>query len=143
VDVACVWCKREGQPVADGPGAITGICDQHGARFLAEVDAALARSETAGSRRRSRSRAAADPPLVKRIADALRVNPCVDLCDGCLAAAVGLRVHEVESVVTRLGTSPAFLRDAWRCARCGAETLVTRARPSAMARETPGSPRAA
>ena len=131
MNFVCVWCKREGKAVADGPASVAEICDQHRARFVAEVDAALLKGPGADGRQRSRRRSAPDATLINRVADALRRQPCVDLCDACLAHDVGIRPADVEDTITHLGTSSAFLRDTWRCARCGEQTLVTRARPNA------------
>lgn len=129
MELACVWCKREGKAETGAPDAVVGICEDHRARFLAEVEAALKPAPSAQPGRRSRR--AVDPALVTQVADALRAKPCVDLCDVCLAADLNTRVSLVEEAIARLGTSPEFLRDTWRCARCNTQTLVTRARPRA------------
>jgi len=131
MEFACVWCKREGKPEPGAPNAVVGICEDHRARFLAEVDAAL--KPVPNSKPGRRSRRPVDPVLVNQISDTLRAQACVDLCDACLAAELNTRLALVEAAINQLGTSPEFLRDTWRCARCNAQTLVTRARPHASA----------
>jgi hypothetical protein len=50
-----------------------------------------------------------------------------DCCDDCVARAVGLEVADVATAGRILARQPAFLRDTWYCASCGAWTQVTRA----------------
>src|SRR5438132_9973816 len=109
MELACVWGRREGKPEPGAPNAVVGICEDHRARFLAEVDAALKPAPSAQSGRRSRR--PLDPALVNQVADALRAKPCVDLCDACLAGDLNTRVSLVEEAIAQLGTSPEFLRD--------------------------------
>ena len=132
--LVCVWCQREGkgQPPMDA-AAILGICADHANRFLSEVDAAL---ESDGRRSggaltpptRARWRRSPSEDVVTRVADLLAHHTGDDLCDRCVAAALRCSPGDVESVTVALSASPDFLRDEWRCGRCGARTLVTRAR---------------
>ncbi|PYN95686.1 MAG: hypothetical protein DMD91_24040 [Candidatus Rokuibacteriota bacterium] len=138
VTFVCVWCQRDGRAQApDDASAIVGICSDHARRFLSEVDAAL---EGTGRRRsedstsaapptRPRRRRSASDAVGRRVADALARSPGTDLCDRCLAADARCSPGEAESAATTLSGLPDFLRDEWRCARCGARAIVTRVRP--------------
>lgn len=64
-----------------------------------------------------------------------------DYCDVCLAAIFDLTSDEVAYVAVGLGRRPAFLRDRWRCGKCGTDTVVTRAFPLGFG--FPGSERRA
>jgi hypothetical protein len=75
------------------------------------------------------------PPDVMDPADRARafliLHEGTDLCDECLARAVGIPVAEAPTVLARLAKSVAILRDHWRCTACRAQSLVTRAIPNA------------
>jgi hypothetical protein len=53
-----------------------------------------------------------------------------DLCDDCLARAVGMPAAQARTVLARLAKSAGILRDRWMCTACHAQTLVTRAVPN-------------
>jgi hypothetical protein len=131
----CAWCRRDGRDVSAQDGAaIVGLCEDHIRRFTAEVDAAL-EAETpvrsgsaAGPERTRRASSRSGDALVKRVADVLVDNARVDLCDACIAREIGHRVVDVKAATERLASSSDFLRDLWRCGRCGTRQMVTRAR---------------
>ena len=50
-----------------------------------------------------------------------------DFCDPCLANSVHLPTSQVTAAAIVLGASGGYLRDRWKCARCGVEGPVTRA----------------
>jgi hypothetical protein len=151
VRIACVWCRREGRG-SDLPdaAAVVGLCDDHIRRFTAEVDAAL--------QGRSRERRSEGPPvsgrpprragrrvsdrLVEQVADILVRNARTDLCDPCIAGEVGCAVADVQEATTRLAASLDFLRDQWRCGRCGSRQMVTRARSRLLRPRSSSSPAA-
>jgi hypothetical protein len=119
-----------------------GLCADHINRFCAEVDALLGghgrsrmavrrRSEDAGLppvRAPRREARAIDDHVVRRIVDVLVTNVRVDLCDACIAAEVRCAVTVAAAAADRLAASADFLRDQWRCGRCGNRAMVTRAR---------------
>lgn len=132
----CVWCRREGRESEPADAAaIPGLCDEHVRRFTAEVDAALQTPSAAGgagdlppvNRPRRAPRRLSDK-LVEQVADVLVRNARTDLCDACIAGELRRAVGEVQDATARLAASPDFLRDQWRCGRCGSRQLVTRAR---------------
>ena len=132
--LVCIWCQREGraQPAEDA-AAIVGICPDHANRFLSEVDAALesdGRHSDGGLAPTSQARRRRSPPddVAGRVADLLAAHTGNDLCDRCLAVELRCSPVDVASVTVALSASRDFLRDEWRCGRCGARTLVTRAR---------------
>jgi hypothetical protein len=65
-----------------------------------------------------------------RITGFLLVNQNDDFCDACLAREAGVALEDVVATVDRLRHGAAFLRDRWRCCRCGRPGLVTRALPN-------------
>jgi hypothetical protein len=120
---------------------MVGLCDEHISRFNAEIEAALhVLDDPAGDvgrlpashAPRRRGRRATDT-LVDRIADLLVQNARTDLCDACVAAEIHSTVAEAADVAARLARSPDFLRDHWRCGRCGSRRMVTRARSRRLA----------
>jgi hypothetical protein len=112
---------------------MVGICPDHAKRCLSEVDAAL---ESDGRRSDgaltpatpARRRRAPPEDVAGRVADLLTGQAGNDLCDRCVAVELRCSPTDVESVTVALSASQDFLRDEWRCGRCGARTLVTRAR---------------
>jgi hypothetical protein len=142
VTTLCVWCRREGRAAeSEDSGAIVGLCDEHISRFNAEVETALhGPDDVAGDvgrlpgahawRRHGRR---ATDTLVGRIADVLVQNARTDLCDACVAAELRATVAEAADAAARLARSPDFLRDHWRCGRCGSRRMVTRARSRLVA----------
>ena len=50
-----------------------------------------------------------------------------DFCDPCLANSLRLPTARVVAAATVLGASGGYLRDRWKCCRCGVEGPVTRA----------------
>ena len=50
-----------------------------------------------------------------------------DFCDPCLASSVRLPTSQVTAAAIVLGASGGYLRDRWKCSRCGVEGPVTRA----------------
>jgi hypothetical protein len=49
-----------------------------------------------------------------------------DFCDPCLANSLRLTTARVTAAATVLGASGGYLRDRWKCSRCGVEGPVTR-----------------
>jgi hypothetical protein len=50
-----------------------------------------------------------------------------DCCDECLARGLRIDVADAAATARVLARQPAFLRDTWYCASCGAWRQVTRA----------------
>lgn len=129
----CVWCRREGRDPesADTPG-FPGLCEEHIRRFTAEVEAALqvpaGTTADVPSKRPRRAPKRLSEKLVEQVAEILVRNARTDLCDGCIAGELRCTVAEVQEATARLAASTDFLRDQWRCGRCGGRQLVTRAR---------------
>jgi hypothetical protein len=154
VTTVCAWCCRERQARSpEETGAIIGLCHDHITRFTAEVDAVLGAHEPSradeplppatvdlppapAGRRTAR---AVGERLVGQVADVLVGNLRVDVCDPCIAAELRCTVADASAAATRLAASADFLRDHWRCGRCGARRLVTRAR-SRVAGSTGAAP---
>lgn len=138
VTTVCAWCCREGHAASSGEtGAIVGLCEDHINRFCAEVDAALGGREPGRTaapaglppvRAPRREAHAVDDRVVRRVVDVLVTNVRLDLCDACIAAEVACAVAVATAAADRLAASADFLRDQWRCGRCGNRTMVTRAR---------------
>ena len=131
VILACAWCRREsGGNGVDDPKTIVGLCEQHVAGFFDRVESLLTScAELRKSRRRGKDvdatpAAAAPEPTV---ADLLRRHGGLTLCDACIAAELSWAEDRVTGEAEELAPTE-FLRDHWRCARCGARGLVTRLR---------------
>lgn len=134
VTIACAWCRREnGGETAGDPRTIVGLCDEHVSGFFSRVDTLLASlAELRAARRRTRdvpaeTAAAPEPAGGEAIADLLRKHTGLTLCDACVAADLGWPAARVTGEADRLDASD-FVRDQWRCGRCGARGIVTRAR---------------
>jgi hypothetical protein len=131
VTVACAWCRRDGG--ARGPDdsrAIVGLCERHIAGFFERVESLLTScAELAKSRRRGQQPEPVSPAPGPEptVAELLRGHGGLTLCDACIAAELDWPAERVSSEAARLPVSD-FLRDHWRCARCGARGLVTRLR---------------
>jgi hypothetical protein len=134
VTIVCAWCRRDAASTGvDDPRAIVGLCDEHVTGFFNRVDTLL---ESCAALRKTKSRkgAVAEPkpdairePVGDTVADTLRKHGGLTLCDACLAAELGWPAARVTAEAEAL-TASEFLRDQWRCARCGARGVVTRAR---------------
>jgi hypothetical protein len=136
VRTICEWCRRDGQaPDVEDPSAIPGLCEDHISRFMREVDAALrgqtrirSEVELPAPDRLHRSARRVRETVLQQVGELLLRNFGSDLCDACVAAELGLRAAEAEAAAARLAASSDFLRDEWRCGRCGSRKIVTRAR---------------
>jgi hypothetical protein len=134
VTIVCAWCRRDAASTGmTDPRAIVGLCDEHVSGFFNRVDVLLA-SCAALRKTKSARGAAAEPepdaipePAADTVADTLRKHGGLTLCDACLAAELGWPAARVTEEAEAL-TAAEFLRDQWRCARCGARGVVTRAR---------------
>lgn len=134
VTIACAWCRREhGGDAAGDPRTIVGLCDEHVSGFFSRVDALLASfAELRAKRTRTKGApagTAATPEADggEAIADLLRVHTGLTLCDACVAVDLGWPPARVTDEADRLDPAD-FVRDQWRCGRCGARGIVTRAR---------------
>jgi hypothetical protein len=130
--IACAWCHREGG-VAGGEDSrtIVGLCDEHVSGFFHRVENLLTSfADLAAARKKRRGDGAetppAQPPKVS-VADLLRKHGGLTLCDACIARELDWPAPRAKAEAEGLPT-PEFLRDYWRCARCGARGLVTRVR---------------
>jgi hypothetical protein len=125
----CAWCRRHAHDAGGtDPRAIVGLCDEHVKGFFARVEALLA--SCAGLRTANpgdESEGAREETPAKALGNALRRHAGLTFCDPCLAAEVGWDVDRVTAAAGALDRSE-FLRDSWRCARCGARGMVTRTR---------------
>ena len=130
VTLVCAWCRRDnGAPGTDDARAIVGLCEDHVKGFFARVDDLLA-SCAALRKKKSAAEPAApieEEPEEEGLADVLRRHGGLTFCDACLAAELDWPAARVTGEAESLDRSE-FLRDQWRCARCGARGLVTRAR---------------
>ena len=130
VNVICAWCRRDGRASSDAdPRAIVGLCEQHVTGFVERVESLLA---SCAAFPQSRRRKQAPEPQVARepertVAGLLRHHGGLTLCDACIASELGWPEARVTGDAEALATSE-FLRDQWRCARCGTRGLVTRLR---------------
>lgn len=134
VTIACAWCRREnGGDTASDPRTIVGLCDAHVSGFYSRVDtllASLAELRTRRTRVKEASvetPAATEPDGSEAIAELLQKHTGLTLCDACIAADLGWPAARVTDEADRLEPSE-FVRDQWRCARCGTRGIVTRAR---------------
>lgn len=134
VTIACAWCRREsGGAAASDPRTIVGLCDEHVSGFFSRVDTLLASlAELRAKRSRVKEApvetpAATQPDGGEAIAELLRHHTGLTLCDACVAADLGWPVARATDEADRLDASE-FVRDQWRCARCGTRGIVTRAR---------------
>lgn len=131
VTLACAWCRREsGVGGTDDPRAIVGLCERHVSGFFERVESLLAScAELAKSRRRGKDVEPVSPPPAPEptVAELLRSHGGLTLCDACIASELDWPAERVSGDAAELPASE-FLRDHWRCARCGARGLVTRLR---------------
>ena len=129
VTLTCAWCCREsGAGGIDDPRTIVGLCERHVAGFFERVESLLTScAELAKSRRRGKDIEPAPPVSGPTVAELLRSHGGLTLCDACIASELDWPAERVSSEAARLPVSD-FLRDHWRCARCGARGLVTRLR---------------
>lgn len=133
VTLACAWCQREsGAGVADDPRTIVGLCEQHVAGFFERVESLLTScAELFKSRRRGKDTEPASPALAPApaptVAGLLRNHGGLTRCDACIASELDWSPERVTGEAEQLPAAE-FLRDQWRCARCGARGLVTRLR---------------
>ncbi len=63
----------------------------------------------------------------ERASEFLLAHPSRDLCDVCLARALGVHVSTGHRAGVKLARSDRFTRVYGRCADCGAARFVTRA----------------
>lgn len=131
VTIACAWCRREnGGDAAGDPRTIVGLCDEHVSGFFSRVDALLASlAELRARRMRTKdapagTAAAPEPAGGEAIAELVRKHAGLTLCDTCVAADLGWPAARVTEEADRLDAD--FVRDQWRCGRCGARGIVTR-----------------
>lgn len=130
VTLVCAWCRRDsGAARADDVRAIVGLCEDHVKGFFARVDDLLA---SCAALRKKKNAPDAIAPVEEEepeegLAEVLRRHGGLTFCDACLAAELDWPAVRVTGEAERLDRSE-FLRDQWRCARCGARGLVTRAR---------------
>ena len=134
--ISCAWCRRDGGvAAAEDPRTIVGLCDDHVSGFFHRVETLLTSfAELAVSRRKRGGDTAEAPPAATpevSVAELLREHGGLTLCDACIADELGWPVPRATAEAEGLRT-PEFLRDYWRCARCGARGLVTRARARAQ-----------
>lgn len=129
VTLVCAWCRRDsGTAGTDDARAIVGLCEDHIKGFFARVEdllvscAALRRKKTEAD-----APAPVEEPAEESLADLLRRHGGLTFCDACLAAELDWPAARVTGEAESLDRAE-FLRNQWRCARCGARGLVTRAR---------------
>jgi hypothetical protein len=131
VTIVCAWCRREAGDASSDPRAIVGLCDTHVSGFVSRVDTLLGSlAELRGRRTRGQEApvsAPSEPDGQERVADLLRTHTGLTLCDACIAADLGWPAPRVADEAGRLDAAE-FVRDPWRCGRCGARGVVTRAR---------------
>ena len=130
--IVCAWCRRDGGiSGADDSRSIVGLCQEHVSGFFDRVDTLLSSfaALTASRRKRSKDAEETEPEAAPEIgvADLLRKHGGLTLCDGCIASELGWPAPRATAEAEAL-SSPEFLRDYWRCARCSARGLVTRVR---------------
>jgi CheY-like chemotaxis protein len=65
--------------------------------------------------------------LDQRVAAILSEHRGLDSCDRCLAQKLGVDTEQAARAAIRLGAQSDFIREQWKCATCGARTVVTRA----------------
>lgn len=133
VTIVCAWCRRDtGGVSTTDPRAIVGLCQDHVTAFFSRVDALLGSlAELRGKSSKSND-VPAEPPArdgdrVESIGELLRRQAGLTLCDACLGTELGWSPARVADEAEALAPAE-FLRDRWRCARCGARGIVTRAR---------------
>ena len=131
LQLLCAWCRRNNPATTDDPRAIVGLCDQHVKGFFARVDDVL---RSCAALRKKKSESSETEPVEEEVevpaetlANVLRRHAGLTFCDACLGAEADWRVERVTHEANALDRSE-FLRDEWRCARCGARGLVTRTR---------------
>jgi hypothetical protein len=127
VTLACAWCRRENGGASADARTIVGLCEDHVRAFSTRVDDLLASCAALRKKKDARRDASVEVPATQGVADILRHHGGLTFCDACLAAEVGRAPEHVAIEAERLDGAE-FLRDQWRCARCGARGLVTRAR---------------
>lgn len=132
VNLVCAWCRRAGGANGmDDPRAIVGLCEQHLTGFIERVESLLASCAAfAQSRRRKQAPEPVAEPAVepeRTVADLLRQHGGLTLCDACIASELDWQEARVTGDAEALEASE-FLRNQWRCARCGTRGIVTRLR---------------
>jgi hypothetical protein len=125
--IVCAWCRRDTGAGADDPRAIVGLCADHVTGFFDRVESLLTSCAALAAGRRKNAEAPAAPVPEETVADVLHKHGGLTLCDVCIAAELGWPPARVTAEAEALAT-PEFLRDYWRCARCGTRGLVTRVR---------------
>ena len=129
LQLLCAWCRRSNPTATDDPRAIVGLCDHHVKGFFARVDDVL---RSCAALRKKKSENSETEPVedevpAETLAKVLRHHAGLTFCDACLGAEADWPVERVTHEANALDRSE-FLRDEWRCARCGARGLVTRTR---------------
>jgi hypothetical protein len=130
VNVICAWCRREsGASAAADPRAIVGLCEQHRTGFVDRVEGLLASCAAFAASRRRKQPSEPEPAREpeRTVPDLLRHHGGLTLCDPCIASELDWPEARVTIDAEALAGND-FLRDQWRCARCGTRGLVTRLR---------------
>lgn len=129
VTLVCAWCRRDNGTVgSDDRRAIVGLCEDHVKGFFTRVDELLTSCAALRKKRtEAEPEAAAEESPAESLANVLRHHRGLTFCDACLAAELDWPAERVASEADALDRLE-FLRDHWRCARCGARGLVSRAR---------------
>ena len=128
VTLLCAWCRRDSDTAGTQDSrAIVGLCDDHVKGFFARVDELLASCAALRKKKVADAETPAEEAPDESLPNLLRRNGGLTFCDACLGAELDWPAERVTSEADALDRSE-FLRDQWRCARCGARGLVTRAR---------------